>query len=138
MITLADAIKNHWHSVERDLLSLGKCADDIGTSKLTLCELISVVVAAPPSSSLHHFAGGWSRTDELIANLTEHQAGLLNFNARYARPGVDSRFIKPASPMDSMSPYMGVQLDVFDSVDEFTAKRNERQQYWREKAEGKT
>lgn len=134
MITLAAAIKNHWHAVERDLLALNYCADDIGT-KLSTCQLISIVLAAPPGTSVHHFdPHAWSRTDELIANLGEQQAGLLNLNARYARPQVDTTPVKPYSEMDSMAPYMGIALESAP-VDEFTTKLKARQRRAREEAE---
>jgi hypothetical protein len=92
MIALAACIKDHWHAVERDLLDLGYHADDIGT-KLTTCELISVVLAAPPGTAVHHHdPTRWSRTDELIANLGEQQAGLLGLDCqiRTATGGFDS------------------------------------------------
>lgn len=131
MIALAAAIKDHWHAVERDLLALGKTADDIGTPNLTLCQLISVVVAAPPGTAVHHFAGGWSKTDELLANLGEQQSGLFSLNARYARPGVDSTPVKPRSEFDALAPYKGIVLESAP-VDEFTARLKERQRLARE------
>jgi hypothetical protein len=125
MIALAAAIRNNWHAVERDLLAMGYHADDIGT-KLDTCELISIVVAAPPGTAVHHFSGSWSKTDELLANLSEQQAGVFDINARYARPGVDSAPAKPRSEMDTLAPYKGIRLDAAP-VDEFTAKLKERQ-----------
>lgn len=133
MIALAAAIRNHWHAVERDLLAMGKSADDIGT-KLTTAELISVVLAAPPGTAVHHFdPNAWSRTDELIANLGEQQAGLFSLNARYARPQVDSTPVKPYSEFDTLAPYRGIQLEAAP-VDEFTVKLKERQRIAREGA----
>jgi hypothetical protein len=135
MITLAAAIKDYWHAVERDLLALGYHADDIGT-KISTAELISIVLAAPPGTSCHHFdPNAWSRTDELIANLGEQQAGLVNLNARYARPQVDSTPIKPYSEMDSMAPWDGIMLEAAP-VDEFTVRLKERQRLVREGFEG--
>jgi hypothetical protein len=134
MIALAAAIKDHWHAVERDLLAIGYHADDIGT-KLTTCELISIVLASPPGTAVHHFdPNAWSRTDELIANLGEQQAGLLNLNARYARPQVDSTPVKPYSEFEHLAPYKGIILEAAP-VDEFTAKLKERQRIAREGAE---
>jgi hypothetical protein len=131
MIALAACIKDHWHAVERDLLALGYHADDIGTN-LTTCELISIVLAAHPGTAIHHFdPTRWSRTDELIANLGEQQAGLLNLSARYARPQVDSTPVKPQSEFDTLPPYKGVQLESFPH-DEFTVKLRERQRQARE------
>lgn len=132
MIALAAAIRNHWNAVERDLLALGYHADDIGT-KLTTCELISIVVAAPPGTAVHHFdPNAWSRTDELLANLGEQHAGVLSLNARYARPQVDSApMAKPLSGPGTLAPYGGVQLESAP-VDEFTAKLKARQAKARE------
>lgn len=136
MIALAAAINTYWHAVERDLLDLGYHADDIGT-KLTTCELISIVLAAPTGSAVHRFDPNcWSRTDELLANLGEQQAGVLSLNARYARPQVDSTPVRRQTEMDFMPAYMGVQLDSAP-MDEFTAKLKERQRIAREQAEGK-
>jgi hypothetical protein len=134
MIALAAAIRNHWHAVERDLLAMGYHADDIGVN-LTTCELISVVLAAPPGTAVHHYdPNAWSRTDELIANLGEQQAGLLNLNARYARPRVDSTPVKPYNEFDALPPYKGIVLESAP-VDEFTVKLKERQRIAREGAE---
>lgn len=134
MIALAACLKDHWHAVERDLLAMGYHADDIGT-KLSTCELISIVLASPPGTSVHHFSGSWSKTDELLANLGEQQAGLFGLNARYARPGVDSAPVKPYSEFETLAPYKGIVLDSAP-VDEFTAKLKERQRIVREGFEG--
>jgi hypothetical protein len=131
MIALAAVIKDYWHAVERDLLDLGYHADDIGT-KLTTCELISIVLAAQPGTAVQHFnPNSWSRTEELIANLTEQQAGLLSLNARYARPKVDPTPVKPRSEFDTLPPYKGIVLEPMP-VDEFTAKLKARQKAARE------
>lgn len=133
MIALAACIRNHWHAVERDLLALGYHADDIGT-KLSTCELISIVLAAPPGSALHQSdPTRWSRTDELIANLGEQQAGLVNLNARYERPQVVSS-PQLHSDMANLAPFMGQQLEHLP-VDEFTARLKARQRKAREEAE---
>jgi hypothetical protein len=60
MITLVRIISEHWHAVERDLLSLQLHADDIGTAKLSCWEFISIVVAAPPNSAVFHADQRWS------------------------------------------------------------------------------
>ncbi len=120
MMTLVRVISEHWHAVERDLLALGFHADDIGT-KLSCWELISIVVAAPPGSAVFHADQRWSKTDELMANLGEQQAGVLNLSGRYARPGVD-----PAQQHSSIGGGyqvggMTVRLDALPVVD-FKAK----------------
>jgi hypothetical protein len=112
MIALAACIRDHWHAVERDLMTLGRTADDIGTDSLTVCQLISVVLAAPPGSAVHHFdPNRWSSTDELLANLGEQQAGLLSLSGRYPRPQVDSSPVKPSTGMEQLANWRGIQLD---------------------------
>lgn len=135
MIALSECIKDHWHSVERDLLTLGFTADDIG-GRLSICQLISIVLASQPGTSVHHFAGGWSREAELMANLSEQKAGLLDLQARYARDGVDPTVVRRQTEMDRLPPFMGQPLESAP-VDEFTAKLKERQRIAREEAEGK-
>jgi hypothetical protein len=134
MIALAAAIRDHWHAVERDLATMGLDADDIGGPKLPDTKLISIVLAAPPGSACHHFdPNAWSRTDELIATLSEQQAGIVTLDARYERPQVDSTPQKRPSPMDGMMPYRGITLDALPN-DEFTVKLKERQRKAREGA----
>jgi hypothetical protein len=48
------AIGFHWHAVQRDLLVLGLHATDMFTPKLTAPEVLSLIVAAPPGSSVCH------------------------------------------------------------------------------------
>ena len=48
------AIGFHWHAVQRDLLVLGLRAADMFTPKLTASEVLSMIVAAPPGSSVCH------------------------------------------------------------------------------------
>lgn len=130
MIALARVIGTSWHAVERDLLSLGYHADDIG-SKLTLWELISIVIASQPGTSVHHWTGGWSREAEMLANLGEQRAGLIGLTSRYERPGVDPTQFKPVTEFDRLKPYDGIALDA-SPVDEFTVKLKERQKAVRE------
>ena len=135
MMALAACVRDHWHAVERDLLDLGYTANDIGT-KLSVCQLISVVLAAPPGTAVHHFdPTRWSRTDELIANLGEQQAGLLSLNARYERPQVDSvPAPKPLTNAAGLRPYGGVQLDGAPVAD-FQAKLKALQEKRRRESE---
>jgi hypothetical protein len=94
MIALAACIRDHWHAVERDLMTLGRTAD------------------APPGSAVHHFdPNRWSSTDELLANLGEQQAGLLSLSGRYPRPQVDSSPVKPSTGMEQLANWRGIQLD---------------------------
>jgi hypothetical protein len=48
------AIGFHWHAVQRDLLVAGLHATDMFTPKLTASEVLSLIVAAPPGSSVCH------------------------------------------------------------------------------------
>ena len=134
MIALAAAFKNYGHAVERDLLALGFTFDDIGT-KLSCCQLISIVLAAPPGTAVHHFdPNAWSRTDELIATLTEQAAGVVHLNARYPRPEVDSTPVKKVDKfLGGLENYRGIELDALPA-DEFTVKLKERQRKAREEA----
>lgn len=134
MIALAAAIKDYWHAVERDLATLNLDADDIGTAKLPLTKLISIVIAAPPGTACHHWnPHAWSRTDELIATLGEQQAGVVTLNGRYARPEVDSTPMKPSTELSRAAPYQGIVLDAWPN-DEFTERLKERQRKAREEA----
>ncbi len=94
--TLVDTIGKHWRAVQRDLLTLGYRETDIGAA-LNLGELIAVVCAAPPGSSVRYALDeGWSRESHLLANLTERDAGLINLPGRYPRPGVQAPAPAPA------------------------------------------
>lgn len=121
-MTLTRCIAESWHWVERDLLALGLRADDIGTPKLTLWELVSIVVASPPGSACYMKVGNWSRTDELLANLGEQQAGVMQLNGRYSRPGVDGSQVR--SNAQGFKPLMGVTFQPMDP-DTFVQKRRE-------------
>lgn len=73
------------------------------TDKLTFAELVSIVMAAPSTSSVGEaLNGGWSREAHLLANLQEGNAGLSNLDTRYDRPGTEDT--KPSAfPADSMT-----------------------------------
>lgn len=123
MMTLVRVLSTHWHAVERDLLSMGYRADDIGTPKLTLWELISIVVAAPVGTAVRYAEdGGWSRTDGLIANLAEQQAGVLQLTGRYPRPGVGVDQARTRSASSEFTPAYGAPFQPMDKED-FIAKR---------------
>lgn len=127
-MTLVATMGDHWHAVERDLLSLGYRAEDIGTERLTLWELISIVVAAPPGSAVHYRTGQWDKSSEMLANMSEQQAGLLNLKGRYLRPGVDGAQQVTRTVGDK--PWNGIAFEPHDR-DEFVEKRAkwlERQQ----------
>ena len=76
---------NHRHAVVRDLASLGYRGDAL----IDFGDFISIVLASPPLSAVRYAVeGGWSQTDQLLANLGEQQAGLRQIQQPYARPGV--------------------------------------------------
>lgn len=126
MITLARVISEHWHAVERDLISLGYHADDIGT-KLSVWELVSIVIASPPGSAVFHAGGGWSKEAEMLANLSEQQAGVIKLDSRYTRPGVDDIAKVPTSDIERLPHYSGVALQPM-TVEELTRTLRERQE----------
>ena len=136
MMALAACFKDHWHAVERDLFDLGFTVDDIGPN-LSPCQLISIVLAAPPGTAVHHYdPTRWSRTDELLANLGEQQAGVLTLDGRYERPQVDSTpGPKPLTDTKGVvtAPFMGIPLEAHP-VDEFTVRLRDRQRKAREEA----
>lgn len=93
---LTQVVGVHWHALVRDVLSLGYRSGDIFT-ELDLGEMISIVVASPPNSSLRYFLDeGWSREAHLLANMAEQRAGIATLNDPYNRPGLDQR----ATPQD--------------------------------------
>jgi hypothetical protein len=97
---LTAAVGRYHHALVRDLLALGYRPRDMFTDRLTFSELVSIVVAAPPTSSLRWFLdNGWTRTDHLLANMTETAAGVAELSSPYERPGIEDR-----SPGASMFP----------------------------------
>lgn len=123
MMELVRAFTENWHSVQRDLLSMQLHVSDLGTPKLSIWELISVVVAAPDGTAVFRAKrGGWLPMEELLANLGEQQSGLLNLSSRYPRPGVG--FFQPPRYASNERPFNGVRLDVM-TVDQLKLKRQE-------------
>jgi len=91
ILTLTFVVGHHWHALVRDVLDLGYRVRDIFT-ELTLEEMVAIVVAAPPQSSVRHaLDAGWSREAHLLANLTEQNAGLTDISEPYSRPGLEDR-----------------------------------------------
>lgn len=112
---------NHWPALVRDVLALGYHASDMFTT-LTLGEMISIVVAAPATSAVRHFIdGGWSRTDHLLANMAEQQAGVAGLTKPFARPGLDERRPDPAQRKGGGF----MNADVLDWED-FSAREDQR------------
>lgn len=91
---LGRAIGDHWYAVVRDVLALGYRTEDILT-ELSVADMVAIVYAAPPNSSLRYFLdGGWSREAQLLANMQEQYAGIAKLEQPYQRPG--SEFRPPA------------------------------------------
>lgn len=93
---LATVIRKHWLALVRDVKALGYRASDMFTDELTFAEMVAIVCAAPPQSSVRWFVDqGWSREAQLLANLQEQQAGIGKMREPYQRPGIDQRTEDP-------------------------------------------
>jgi len=68
-------------------LALGYRVDE-NFGDLTLEEVVAICGNAPPNSSIKDaLEAGWSRTDHLLANLQEADAGMSRLSKPYERPG---------------------------------------------------
>jgi hypothetical protein len=115
---LTQAVGRYSHALVRDLLTLGYRAADMFTV-LSFSEMVSIVVGAPPGSSLRYFMDdGWSRTDHLLANMAEADAGVAKLDAAYERPGLGER-----SPGDNIFP---ADVMTWEEMDRRDAERANR------------
>lgn len=91
---LAHVVGECWHAFHRDVLTLpGRDLES-----LSLAEMVSVVVGAPPGSAVRHWLDdGWTRTDHLLANQQELHYGTATMAEPYPRPGVAQRVEDPTS-----------------------------------------
>jgi hypothetical protein len=93
MMTLARVVADRPHAVQRDLLCHGFKWGGLGLPEARLLpfrRFVSFVLGAPPESALGQaVADGWTKTNELLANLAEQHAGLINLVGRIPRPGVE-------------------------------------------------
>ena len=124
---VAEIVVEHRHPVVRDLLALGYRLDDIG-DRLPFADFLSVVLAAPPNSSIRFYAieKQWPQTDHLLANMAEQQAGIVSINGRYPRPGLPTESTEVAHPGLPVTP--DGQLNMMPmSLDEFRARRERDQ-----------
>ncbi|MCV7174940.1 hypothetical protein [Mycolicibacterium sphagni] len=88
---LTHAVGTHWLAIVRDVMALGYRKEDIFTT-LGFAEMLAIVVAAPPLSSVRYaLEGGWSREAHLMANILEQRAGIADISAPLERPGIDQR-----------------------------------------------
>lgn len=86
ILEVAQIVANHRHAVVRDLNSLGYHGKD---ALIDFGEFISIVLASPPLSAVRYAVeGGWSQTDQLLANVHEQLGGVRQLPQPYARPGV--------------------------------------------------
>lgn len=106
----------HWHAVQRDLLTLGLHAVDMFTERLTAGEVMSMIIGAPPGTSVRYVMdGGYTLTDHYLAILSEQQAGLVTLQSRHQRPGVT---VDEGLPARSKT-----RRDVFVDIAAFEARR---------------
>ena len=117
IVTLVRICGEHIHAVERDLISLGfNGFEDLGTPRLTLWKLNSIVWGSPPGSAVYHAEtrnGTYSQTDQLLSGLATPQeyypapaqaakvdelAGLADWHP----PGSKTAFTMDAMPVDEL------------------------------------
>jgi hypothetical protein len=108
-----------WHALARDVIALGYRRQDMFTT-LDLSDMISIVVGAPPTSSVRYFLdGGWSKEAHLLANLQEQRAGIGELTEPYPRPGVEAR---PSDPMEGAG-FFPMQAMSWEEADKRDAER---------------
>ena len=116
---LGQVIGLHWHALVRDVLALGYRRTDILTT-LDLADMVAIVVGAGPNTSVRYFQdGGWNRTDHLLANALETEAGLSKITQPIERPsGLQRQRGEPnIFEADAMA---------WEEYDELTRKRDQR------------
>lgn len=95
------AAVQHWHAIKRELWELGRDELELDQGTLPVHDLLTVVVSCGTNSALFRLMDGWSKTDQLIANLGEQQAGLIDLQRRHPRPGVPIE--APRDPMTNQA-----------------------------------
>lgn len=86
ILTVAEIVEAYPHAVNRDLNFAGYHGDAL----IDLGDLVSIVIASPPTSAVRYAVeGGWSRTDHLVADWAEQQSESTESPFRYTRPGVE-------------------------------------------------
>ena len=116
ILTLVRICCEHRHAVERDLISLGfNGIEDLGTPRLTIWKLNSIVWGSPPGSAVYHAEtrnGTYTPEAQLLAGLTgpsyyprsapvakvDELAGLANWHP----PGRQNAFSLDAMPVDEL------------------------------------
>jgi hypothetical protein len=88
---LAHVVCECWHALVRDVLAMGYRIEDMFTT-LKLREMVSIVVAAPPGSSVRWYLDkGWTREAQLLADMNEQRAGVMKLEEPYDRVGLERR-----------------------------------------------
>lgn len=121
---LASVIRKHWLALVRDVKAMGYRVSDMFTEKLTFAEMVAIVAAAPPTSSVRWFLDqGWSREAQLLANLQEQQAGVAHkMTEPIQRPGIDQRTLDPTdSDFFRGDPYTWTEFDELERTRESNA-----------------
>jgi hypothetical protein len=112
---LTQAVGRYGHALRRDLIALGYRPPEV--DRVPIGDLMSIVVGAPPGSALRYFMdGGWSRTDQLLANMAEQAAGVAKLSTAYERPGIGER-----SPGENIFP---ADVMTWDEMDRLDAERD--------------
>lgn len=120
---LGRVIGEHWHALVRDVLALGFRKEDILTT-LDVADMVAIVVAAPPSSSVRFFQdGGWSREAHLLANMQEERAGVAHMDQPYERPGLEERPGWGPGQGGPGEPVMHAEAFTWQEFDELNKKR---------------
>ena len=110
-----------WHALVRDVLALGYRTEDMFTT-LTLADMVSIVVASPPNSSVRDaLSEGWSHTDHLLANMQEQAAGVAKLGEAYPRPGLAER---PEDPTTGTG-FFPAEVITWEEADARDKARNE-------------
>jgi hypothetical protein len=116
IITLVRICCEHHHAVERDLISLGfNGLEDLGTPRLTLWKLNSIVWGSPPGSAVYHAEtrqGTYSQTDQILAGLrgggtpepphVTYKVDELAALPTWTPPGRKNPFALDAMPVDEL------------------------------------
>ena len=111
-----------WHALVRDVLALGYRTEDMFTT-LSLADMVSIVAGAPPGSAVRHWLDqGWTRTDHLLANAQEQNAGVAKLPGAYPRPGLAQR---PEDPMANAR-FFPAEVITWEEADARDKARNER------------
>lgn len=78
---------------------------------LDLADMLAIAATAPQGTAVFEsMSGGWTREAHLLANMQEQQAGVVELNNRYDRPGMYDQPKQKFVPMDDYS------MEEFDAM----------------------